>query len=213
MALTDTNNVSIATLDISSYETRNFDEFTAFFESVIDEEYLDGLYAKDKYWDFTVRNFAVQQRLLNKVRIEKKLYNELYTLDRDWTWLVITEAWCADSAYNLPILYAASLSSDRIDFLTVRRDLYPELIERFHTNGSQAVPKMLCIDSQSGRVLGSWGPRPAHIQEYAMESRNDPGISGQERLATLQRMYAKDKSSSIQSELIELVKKWKAHNG
>ncbi|MEL6446067.1 MAG: thioredoxin family protein [Bacteroidota bacterium] len=99
----------------------------------------------------------------------------LARIDAPQTWLVLTEAWCGDSAFNLPVIAEAAELSDHVLLHVLLRDENADLIERYHTNGSHSIPKLIAFNAD-GAELFTWGPRPAEAQAQ-MRSILDSGAA------------------------------------
>lgn len=116
-------------------------------------------------------------------------------------WIVITESWCGDSAQSLPVMHALSdASSGNITLHIVSRDIYPELLEEYRTNGSMSIPKIIALDV-NGKELWTWGPRP-HSAQTLFDELRAQNADKQDIYKTIHGFYAKDKGQSIESELI-----------
>ena len=91
-------------------------------------------------------------------------------------WMVITEDWCVDSAYSLPIFYAAAVSNSQIKIRILPRDSNLDIMDRYLTNEARSIPKLV-IFTMEGQELGVWGPRPATLQamRHEMKEAGEPG--------------------------------------
>lgn len=117
-------------------------------------------------------------------------------------WIVITEPWCGDSAQSLPIIHKLSEALN-IPLCIVLRDRNPELIEKYHTDGNHAIPKLVALDSSKEDVF-VWGPRPAGAQSIVLAWKTDPKTTKKELETSIHTWYARDKSKSIQHEILQL---------
>lgn len=150
-----------------------------------------------------------QLNLKRMQRIDKtfKLNDELTTLLKadlpTQHWVVITEAWCGDSAQILPILNKIAESAQgKISLSIVLRDENTPLIEKYHTNGSKSIPKLVSVD-EAGNELFVWGPRPEPAQKLLLDWKQNPqGRSWDDFERELHTWYARDKGNSVQKELI-----------
>lgn len=80
------------------------------------------------------------------------------------------------------------------------------MIEANLTNGAQAIPKLLVIDSGTNEVISSWGPRPHSAQAIMLHWKaNKDIISWEDFEKELHLWYTKDKGLEIISELINLI--------
>jgi hypothetical protein len=162
------------------------------------------------YTDMSVRR-------MDRLNRTVKLLPELESAARVWqakptVWLTITEGWCGDAAHALPVIHRLAEEQGHITLRCILRDEHPELIDRFLTNGSRSIPKVLVTDPESGEVHYVWGPRPAPAQNLVMKGRDAMQAIGDEteRKAfyqnlqiELQKWYARDKTRTIQLELAE----------
>ncbi len=162
------------------------------------------------YTDMSVRR-------MDRLNRTVKLLPELESAARVWqakptVWLVITEGWCGDAAHALPVIHRLAEEQGHITLRCILRDEHPELIDRFLTNGSRSIPKLLVTDPDSGKVYLVWGPRPVPAQKMVMDGRDTMQAIGEEAerkgfyqqlQKDLQKWYARDKTRTIQLELAE----------
>ncbi|WP_271854270.1 thioredoxin family protein [Planococcus maritimus] len=83
--------------------------------------------------------------------------------------LAITEDWCGDAMMVNPILRKLAEAGD-LEVRCVYRDDNPELMDRYLTNGGKSIPKYIFL-SESGEVMGSWGPRSPKVQQMVDEKK------------------------------------------
>jgi hypothetical protein len=122
-------------------------------------------------------------------------------------WLVITEGWCGDAAFNVPLLYAAEKEMPKkIKLRLVLRDSNPELMDANLTDGGRSIPKLIVLDDQL-KPSGYWGPRPAGLQSLMKQWKND-GLELKELIPKVHGWYDMDKTRSLQQELTRLVKRY-----
>ena len=88
------------------------------------------------------------------------------------TWLFMTEDWCVDSAYSLPLIRLASEQRGDVTLRILLRDTHPTIMDRFLTDGKRSIPKFIGI-ADDGFVQFVWGPQPEAlrlVREHLMES-------------------------------------------
>lgn len=85
-------------------------------------------------------------------------------LDEPQLWMVLTEPWCGDSAFLLPVIAEAADLSEQITLRIVPRDENLDLMDQYLTGGSRSIPKLVSF-SETGDELFQWGPRPAGAAE------------------------------------------------
>jgi quercetin dioxygenase-like cupin family protein/pimeloyl-ACP methyl ester carboxylesterase len=145
--------------------------------------------------------FVEQMPLLDAIKISARL------TERSMIWLVITEGWCGDAALSIPVIENIAAECPSIETRYVLRDENVDLIDRYSTDGARAIPKLIALDVESHKVIGTWGPRPAGAQALVQRLKKQ----GLERIAIrqhLQNWYNDDRGLSIQSEFDQLLDTW-----
>ena len=121
--------------------------------------------------------------------------------------MVLTEAWCGDSAQNLPVIAEiAKLNPEKIKLYIVLRDENPELMDKYLTNGARAIPKLIAVNETLDKETFIWGPRPVPAQQLLLNWKNNPADKTWDDFEKeLHGWYAKDKTQTIQSEFLDLL--------
>lgn len=145
------------------------------------------------------------RRLDKTINVPEEVSVKLKDLDNEYIWLVIAEGWCGDAAQILPILNKMALETDKIDLRIVFRDSNDELMSRFLTNGARAIPKLIIIDKESGKVCKHWGPRPKGASDLIKNYKEQFGVVDTEAKTQLQLWYLHDKGLSVQNEVVEIM--------
>lgn len=158
--------------------------------------------------DYTRMNVQRMKRLDSQVTLNDSLKEKLENLDKEWIWLVITEGWCGDAAQNVPAINKMAEVSPNIELKLILRDENLEIMDQYLTNGSRSIPKLVCLDADSLEEIGTWGPRPAVIQEKAMQWKDDPEISKEDWAEKLHKWYADNKTAEQQKEFEQLIQEW-----
>jgi len=128
---------------------------------------------------------------------------------REWLWLVLIESWCGDAAQNIPVIAKIAEQSPNIELKLILRDENLPIMDAYLTNNSRSIPKLICIDKESGEEIGTWGSRPMVIQEAAMQFKAlNPDVSHTDFVTHIHSLYAKDKGNALQQEFIDLLKIW-----
>ena len=126
-------------------------------------------------------------------------------VQKDFTWLVLTESWCGDAAQTLPVINKFAEINECIELKVVLRDENEDLMNRFLTDGNKAIPKLIVIDKATKKVLNSWGPRTAKASKMVQEYKEKHGKIDASFKEELQRWYNADKGSHIEKELLDLL--------
>jgi hypothetical protein len=117
-------------------------------------------------------------------------------------WLLLTEDWCADSAFALPVI-AAAADAASAELRILRRDEHPDVMDAYLSDGARSIP-MLVAFSMSGDELFRWGSRPkalvARRADWAAE-----GKSKGELIAAAVEWYASGNLVEIDAELADLL--------
>ena len=176
---------------------------------------LDGLMAQnrttgatqtDELVQYTHLNIQRMQRIDKTVELLPELRTALAALPAHYAWLVLTEGWCGDAAQVLPVLEAvAQASAGRLKTHYLLRDEHLDLMDRYLTNGSRAIPKLIVLHADTLAEVAHWGPRPAPALELAARLKQE-GVSHDDFLLQLHGWYAKDHTLSTQRELLELLR-------
>ncbi len=189
----------------------SYAQYRSLIDTLVAEGKTTGLIQKPVLVEFTALNVVRMNRLDKTTLLQESLQAALDESQRPLLWLVLTEAWCPDSAHCVPVLAKIEELAPRISLKLLMRDENADLMDHFLTNGSRSIPKLICLDAETGEELGTWGPRPAQVQEMVMDHKRDPkGVSHDDFMTEVQRWYAKDKTLSLQHELTQLLQTWNA---
>lgn len=92
---------------------------------------------------------------------DQKFFQSLQFRD-DLRCVILAAEWCGDVVRNVPVvLKALEESGMPIEILVMEDHL--DTMDQFLTMGGRAVPVVIIADT-GGFVLGTWGPRPKHVQ-------------------------------------------------
>ncbi len=158
------------------------------------------------YIEIAQLNQARMNRLDRKPKLTEETSAFLADLDRELILLVLTEGWCGDAAQILPVLNWMADATPKIQLYTLLRDENPALMDAFLTDGARSIPKVILLDAHTKAVLGDWGPRPAAAQQLVIDYKNTPESEKPEYTEfqkQLHTWYARDKTRSIQGEVVE----------
>jgi hypothetical protein len=146
-------------------------------------------------------------RLEKTVTVNDSLKAKAKNVGSRWIWLVITEGWCGDAAQNIPIIEKIAGESPNIETRYILRDKNLELMDKYLTNGARSIPKLIALDAETLREIGTWGPRPQPAMDLFHELR-DLGLEKPAIMESIQRWYIGDKNQTLQHEFEELITKW-----
>lgn len=184
-----------------------YESYLKAFENWVQKKQSSKPNASESLTEFTRLNLARTQRLHKTIELEPALKKAVQNLQHVYTWIVLTEAWCGDSAQTLPVLAElAKLNSEKIKLYIVLRDENPDLMNNYLTNGTKSIPKLIVFDDSMGKEVFTWGPRPAPAQEMLFAwKRNPQGKTWAEFETDLHSWYAKDKTRTMQAEFLSIL--------
>lgn len=180
-----------------------YDQFLLWVSELVKEGKTSGIKQTEALASFTTLNYKRMQRIGKTLKKQNEVQEKLrHVVPQNW--LIITEAWCGDSAQTLPVLAGiADASHGKISLSIILRGENPDWIQKYHTHGSHSIPKLVGFN-EDGEELFSWGPRPNMAQKLLMAWNNNPdGRSWDDFEKELHTWYAKDKTLSIQKEILE----------
>ena len=155
--------------------------------------------------NYTVLNQRRMKRLDKTLKISDEAVKKINAFDKKVTWLVLTESWCGDAAQTMPMMNKVAELSDNISFKVILRDENLEVMNRFLTNNTMSIPKLVMVENATGEILGEWGSRPKTATQMVIDYKNEHGTLSPEFKEELQVWYNKDKGQSTLSDLMELL--------
>lgn len=194
-------------MNIFTTASRSFDyqEFLDYAEEQIaqNEGNTTGTEKELQYAFYTRLNYQRMKRWNKTFQPREELVEKLKTHEGMHWWL-ITEAWCGDSAQNLPIIAALARAAG-ISLRVVLRDENEAIINQYLTNGTKSIP-ILAAFNAADEPLFRWGPRPAGAQSLMTEWKANPqGRDFEAFELEMHQWYTKDKGAQTQDELMALL--------
>lgn len=154
-------------------------------------------------------NAQRMKRIDKQCIVQSDLLDLLKASTKKMKWIVISEAWCGDSAQCIPVLAKIADASLYIELNLIFRDENPECMDAFLTNGSRSIPKLICLNETGEEIIGTWGPRPEEIRLMVENyKKNNPDVSHDEFVKNLHLWYARDKTNAIQRDFMRLLREW-----
>lgn len=193
---------SVAKALFNSY---SYSEYKKVINDLLSEGKSTGDVQSEDLLQYSVLNEIRLKRLDKIIIITDETKSKLKALEKEYIWLVIAEGWCGDAAQILPILNKMALESDRIKLKIIFRDSNEDLMNQYLTNGGKAIPKLLVIDKEFGKVCCNWGPRPKGAVDLIMNYKEQFGMLDEEGKTQLQLWYLHDKGLSVQNEVSSMM--------
>ena len=184
-------------------QSMSYEDYRRLVTGLVAEGKTTGPKQSEDLAHYTSLNEHRMKRLDKTTQLNPELVTALEAIDRKQTWLVLTEGWCGDAAQILPMLAKMADAAPNVELRLVLRDEHLDLMDQYLTNGGRSIPKLIVVDAETYEEKGTWGPRPAVMQEMVMARKNDPNAEPySEFVKKAQLWYARDKTQSTQAELL-----------
>lgn len=185
----------------------SFEEYYKIAEQHAIEGKTSGENQSEELIEYSKLNFSRLKRSYKITAPSEDVLKTVDCLNEKMIWIVLTETWCGDAAQNIAVLAKIAESNPAISFRLLFRDENLDVIDNYLTNGGRAIPKLICLDHELNE-LGTWGPRPAFIQNWFNEEKMKPGANMDELKIEIQQKYNEDKGKTLQKEMVQLMKDW-----
>jgi hypothetical protein len=115
---------------------------------------------------------------------DKEFFEQLNNRD-DLRCVIIAADWCGDVVRNVPVVFRALEPTGMpVEVLIMEQNL--ETMDQFLVMGGRSIPVVIFADT-GGFVLGTWGPRPKHVQEVMIEfKKSNPDREAPDYQANIQ---------------------------
>ena len=164
-------------IEKSIKNAQSYIEYKLMILDLIKEGKSTGLNQNEDLLNFTRLNDKRMKRLDKQTKLSELSKEKVQEIANDFTWLVLTESWCGDAAHVLPVLNKFSEINSNIDLKVVLRDENEDLMNQFLTNGSKSIPKIIVIEKDTNKVVGSWGPRSKVATKMVMDYKKKHGAN------------------------------------
>lgn len=182
----------------------NFEAFLDYAQSVVatNEAHPEQV-ADERYAFYTKLNLQRMKRWVKTFVPDQDLVNLLRQSPHKHWW-VITEAWCGDSAQNLPAI-AALADAAGIQLEIVLRDENLAIMDQYLTNGTRSIPILVSFDEINKQQF-VWGPRPNEAQALMNDWKADPAGRDFEAFELeMHQWYTANKGLALQAALKALI--------
>jgi hypothetical protein len=205
----ETNNIITQDLLTKAY---SYEQYLSLIEQLLSKGMATGGHSEGDKLEYSKLNLHRMKRLDKTIELLPEMEVMISDIKRSnqnekMTWLVITEGWCGDAAQNLPLLNKLSTQLT-IEMKLILRDEHLEVMDAFLTNGGRSIPKLIVLRQKDLKVLGTWGPRPAHAQQMLLDFKKNSEMDYKQFSKEVQLWYTKDKTNTQQLELIDSLEDW-----
>ena len=185
----------------------SYEEFVKLTESLLAENKTTGTNHSEAYLDYTRMNLQRMNRVYKTTKINEDLIEKTKSIKGRYQFLVLVEAWCGDVPQNFPVFARISELSDNFELRGILRDENLDIMDQHLAYGGRGIPKLIIIDQDSKAVVGEWGPRPFPAQKMVLDYKALEGDKPPytEFVKTIQMWYAKDRTQTLQSEILVLL--------
>ena len=184
---------------------QSYKEYKEMVLSLIKEGKSTGAEQNESRYHFSKLNNQRMKRLDKQTKLSEDTWTKTQKIQKDFTWLVLTESWCGDAAQTLPVINKFAEANEKIALKVVLRDENEDLMNQFLTNGSKSIPKLIVVENESKKVVGSWGPRSEKAAKMVMDYKEKYGKIDDKFKMDLQNWYNADKGANIEKELLDLI--------
>ena len=155
--------------------------------------------------NYTLLNNSRIKRLDKTMKIEEDVLEKFKQYHKNVTWLVLTESWCGDAAHAMPVMNKLVEQAKNLDFKILYRDENKELMNRFLTNGTMSIPKLIAFDNETQEVINDWGPSPLMIMNKTKDFKAANATLTTEFKKEIQIWYNQNKGKCIARDLLKLI--------
>ena len=185
----------------------SYSDYRALVRKLVGDKSTTGSEQTEALINYTMLNERRMKRWDKTIKVSKQYQDVIQEYKNKITWLVITESWCGDAAHVMPVMNKFSELNNNIDFHIVLRDDNEALMNKFLTNGSKSIPKLIMVDTDAKEIIDVYGPRPSIATKMVEDFKNEHGALTAEFKEDLQRWYNKDKGQTAITDLIGLLEK------
>jgi hypothetical protein len=183
----------------------SYTTYRQLIDEVLAEGRTTGPEQSEQLTEYTVLNVQRMNRLDKTMKLQPELVAAASGLRENYIWLIITEGWCGDAAQQLPVLEAvAQASAGHLRTAYLLRDENPDLADRYHTNGSRSIPKLVVLHADTLTEVAHYGPRPPEAQALIVKLKAE-GMAHDDFIRELHAWYAHDRTQTTQHELLTLI--------
>jgi len=185
----------------------DYSDYKRLMQKMVKDKFTTGNSVTEANINYTMLNERRMRRWDKKLEPSEHDKAKINRFDTKVIWLVITESWCGDAAHLLPVMNKIAELNSNIELRMVLRDDNEELMNRFLSNGSKSIPKLIMLDAETLEVLEEYGPRPSVAAKMVDDYNKEHGTLTPEFKEDLQRWYNKDKGKTTLEDLSKLLEK------
>lgn len=138
---------------------------------VVSEERFDSGFLWEDYMQSTSKNLERFNENYQSLALDPVDTEFLTSITTPLKVLILAEDWCGDVVQSLPAIIRMLEHSSSIEYRIFPRDENLDIMDRYLTDGSKAIPYLAFMDVYLNEVA-RWGPRPDHCQAIMRENKD-----------------------------------------
>ncbi|MBC7487378.1 MAG: thioredoxin family protein [Cytophagaceae bacterium] len=182
--------------------TYTYNQYRQLIDQLLAKNNTTGSNQSAFYIDYTRQNVARMKRAEELLTVPPDASQHI---TKPYQFLLISEAWCGDASYTVPIIAGLAKALPAVDLTIILRDEHLEIMDKFLTNGGRSIAKLIIVDPTTHQVLADWGPRPEKAQEIVVEMKQRHNFNQKEMAIELFKWYEADKGKSTLNEIIKIL--------
>jgi len=183
----------------------SYQDYRVLVKQLAEKNTNSGLEKAEDLANYTKLNDRRMRRWDKTIKISEEAKQKIYKFNQKIIWLIITESWCGDAAHVIPALNKMAELNSNIEIKIVLRDDNLKLMDFFLTNGGRAIAKVIMVDTETGDVLNTYGPRPTEATELVNDFKHKNGKITPDFKEDLQHWYNKDKGQNVIHDVIGIL--------
>ena len=192
-------------IESSLEKSISYQEYRGLVADLLVEGKSTGENQTEDLLNYSKLNNSRMKRLDKTFHLSEKAIEAIQKSAKKYSWILLTESWCGDAAHALPVINKMAEVSETIELRIILRDENEALMDRFLTNGSKSIPKLIAIDADTKEVVDSWGPRPTEATKMVEEQKEKLGVLDADFKKELQVWYNANKGVNIEENILELL--------
>mgnify|MGYP000553890660 CR=1 FL=1 len=183
----------------------SYQDYRVLVKQLAEKNTNSGLEKAEDLANYTKLNDRRMMRWDKTIKISEDAQQKILKFNQKIIWLIITESWCGDAAHVIPALNKMAELNSNIEIKIVLRDDNLKLMDFFLTNGGRAIAKVIMVDTETGDVLNTYGPRPTEATELVNDYKHKNGKITPDFKEDLQHWYNKDKGQNVIHDVIGIL--------
>ncbi|NQV72543.1 thioredoxin family protein [bacterium] len=155
-----------------------------------------------RYRFYSKYNLERQERVESEWLPSPTFMKEVDGIVGPLTFFFVTDDWCIDSAYSLPLLQWISSRKKDIQLIIGLKNDNLQVLDEYLTDGARSIPKLI-IENQAGEIVAVWGPQPEEIR-LIRKNLMDNQAEGSVVSGTTIEWYANSGVLEVEKELGQL---------